>query len=208
MFFGCTTSPQNRRWYVAELSSSSGPSVSSEVSVSLPSAARVNPKTLRPLTMMRIFRSRLPRRLEDLDASTAPQDHNLTLVANCDSEILKAFVSRGWAQPILLKYGNQSHPWIVVGYGLSGNIHLKDPRDSTQKARTVTNFQREWKLPSPGQCALITAEQLNKPSVKRTLQKYLPPTKVSQVHILRETTHRTASVRYNEVLHLSNPRLK
>jgi hypothetical protein len=218
---GCAPSPQNQKFYIAELPSSTKPATSMQTEVALPPVARVRPREFPSrLWLDRLFRSRelhslksldnldtilapenpfLTRGLRmrhktgELDTALVPKNYNVTMVTHCDTEILKAFVATGWWPFVLLRHGNQIERWLVVGYDDSGNISLRDPRGPRVK-RSVTEFQREWKHPSPSQCVLITLEKLNKYDVRRRLQKYLPLAKVSQIHVrpVRRPNRRTA----------------
>jgi len=197
MVIGCTPSGQKQRWHIADLPSS-------KASVSPPSAAKVHLNVRENMWLDRLFRSRELRSLkslENLDAILAPKNphltrglrrrqksdeldtalipkiYNVTRITHCDTEILKAFVDAGWWSLVLL----ESTPWLVVGYDVSGNIILEEPRGHMQSRLAVNDFKRAWKLPSTGQCVLITLKNLNKHRVKKTLQKYLPLSKVSQI---------------------------
>ena len=219
---GCAPSPQNQKFYIAELPSSTKPATSMRTEVSLPPVARVRPREFPSrLWLDRLFRSRelltlknfdnlesilapenpfltgqMRRRHKtgELDTALVPKNYNVTVVTNCDTDILKAFVATGWWPFVLLRHGNQIERWLVVGYDDSGHISLRDPRGPRVK-RSVTEFQREWKYPSPNQCVLITLEKLNKHDVRRRLQRYLPLSKVSQIHVrsIKRPIRQTAS---------------
>ena len=218
---GCAPSPQNQKFYIAELPSSTKPATSMRTEVSLPPVARVRPREFPSrLWLNRLFRSRelltlknfdnlesilapenpfltgqMRRRHKtgELDTALVPKNYNVTVVTNCDTDILKAFVATGWWPFVLLRHGNQIERWLVVGYDDSGHISLRDPRGPRVK-RSVTEFQREWKYPSPSQCMLITLEKLNKYDVRRRLQRYLPLAKVTQIHVrpMKRPNRRTA----------------
>ena len=217
---GCAPSPQNQKWYIAELPSTTKPATSIRTEVSLPPVARVRPRENPPrLWLDRLFRSKelltlknfdnlesilapenpfltggLRRRHKtgELDTALVPKTYNVTVITHCDTEILKAFVATGWWPLVLSRNGSQIEQWLVVGYDDFGNIYLRDPRALRVK-RSVTEFQRAWKYPSPSQCMLITLEKLNKYDVRRRLQKYLPSSKVSQIHVrpIRRPTRQT-----------------
>lgn len=219
---GCAPSPKNQKWYIAELPSAAEPTTSIQTEVSLPPTARVRPReNPTGLWLDRLFRSRelntlksldyldtllapenpfLTRGLRkrhktgELDTSLVPKNYNVTVVTHCDTDILKAFVATGWWPFVLLRNGSQIEQWLVVGYDDFGNIYLRDPRAPRVK-RAVTEFQRAWKYPSPSQCMLITLEKLNKHDVRRRLQRYLPLSKVSQIHVrsIKRPIRQTAS---------------
>lgn len=219
---GCAPSPQNQKWYIAELPSAAEPATSIRTEVSLPPTARVRPReNPSGLWLDRLFRSKelntlksldyldnllapdnpfLTRGLRkrhktgELDTSLVPKNYNVTVVTHCDTEILKAFVASGWWPFVLLRNGSRIERLLVVGYDDFGNIYLRDPRGPRVK-RAVTEFQRAWKYPSPSQCMLITLEKLNKYDVRRKLQKYLPLSRVSQIHVrpIRRPTRQTAN---------------
>ena len=191
---------------LAPASNPTGPSTTSQ---SLPVTAKVHLNIHEITWLNRLFTSKELRRLkslEDLDTILAPENpyltsglrkvqrterpdtalvpktYNVTLLTHCDTEILKACIAAEWWPFVLLRHGNRIEAWLVMGYDDSGNISLQDPRRMLVK-RSVTEFQREWKLPSPGQCVLIALEPLDKRNIRRKLQKYLPPAKLSQIHI-------------------------
>ena len=221
---GCAPSPKNQKWYIAELPSSTKPATSIRTEASLPPTAEVHPReNPSRLWLDRLFRSkelltlknldnlesilapenpfltggiRRRHKTGELDTALVPKNYNVTVVTNCDTDILKAFVATGWWPFVLLKRGSQIERWLVVGYDDSGNIYLRDPRGPRVK-RAVTEFQRAWKYPSPSQCMLITLEKLDKYEVRRRLQRYLPLSKVSQIHVrsIKRPIRQTASKR-------------
>ena len=204
---GCAPSPQNQKFYIAELPSSTKPATSMQTEVALPPVARVRPREFPSrLWLDRLFRSRelhSLKSLDNLDTILAPENpfltrglrmrhktgeldvpknYNVTMVTHCDTA---AFSNRVVA--LCAVKARQSNR---TGYDDSGNISLRDPRGPRV---SVTEFQ-EWKHPSPRQCVLITLEKLNKYDVRRRLQKYLPLAKVSQIHVrpVRRPNRRTA----------------
>ena len=53
-------------------------------------------------------------RIDDLFARVKGEVDNLSLVSNCDLDILKGFVAGGWTPVVLLR--NERQPRVVVGY--------------------------------------------------------------------------------------------
>ena len=81
----------------------------------LPAAAAID-VTKKPLlkTFFRIDHD--IRRLEDLYGLTRGQVQNLSIVSNCNLDVLKAFVATGWAPIILSRRSGKGHLTTVMQY--------------------------------------------------------------------------------------------
>ena len=126
-FISCGASTQSQKWPIAEISSShptetTGTSESLEGSVSLPSSAKIKSERLRPLTGA--FRNQQLQRFNALTSTRVSREYSLTFVSNCDLDVLKGFVAKGWSPIVFLDHGNTPRLWAMVGYDTSGRIQL------------------------------------------------------------------------------------
>ncbi len=118
LLVGCGPAPQ--KMYIPSASTSgSGDPVSrtapASSSTSLPRTAEVESARL-PL-LKTIFRNQpIHHSIEDFYTRIKRQDNYLSLVSNCDLDILKAFIAAGWAPVVLLKLEGRLQFWALVGY--------------------------------------------------------------------------------------------
>ncbi len=157
----------------------------------LPAAAAVD-VTKKPLLKM-LFRNE-PRfnRLEDLYGTTRGQVQNLSVVSNCDLEVLKAFLATGWAPVILSRRSGKGHLTTVMQYddgdqqiqvGNPLDTQRKGPRSRVGRTLTYSEFEKEWTTGSGRKCVLITPKKLNEVSIHAALEKYLPKEQVARVQV-------------------------
>lgn len=157
----------------------------------LPTAAAVD-VAKKPLLKM-LFRD-VPRfnRLEDLYGTTRGQVQNLSVVSNCNLDVLKAFVATDWAPIILSRRSGKGHLTTVMGYDDGDQqIQVGNPLDARKKGlhtragRTLTysEFEKEWTTGSGRKCVLITPKKLNEASIHAALEKYLPEEQVTRIQV-------------------------
>ena len=199
LLVGCGPAP--RKMYIPSASTSgAGNSVPrtapASASTSLPRTAEVESARL-PL-LKTIFRN-LPiyYSIEDFYARIKRQDDHLSLVSNCDLDILKAFIAAGWAPVVLLQYGGDVLQfWAVVGFddgdeqiqlaniarAPSGTSDLKRLR---LRRFTYLDFVRAWsKRWSRRKCMLVAPGlAFTEAKVRSVLAKYLTATQASQVKV-------------------------
>ena len=210
---GCAPSPQNQKFYIAELPSSSEATMSTSTTASNASSASVQSKRVytdirERLWLDRLFRTKPLRQLKslnDLEAVLVPEYPRLTgglrkqqKTENPDT----ALIPKNYSVAVITHCDIEvlkafidvgwwslvlleSNPWLVVGYDDSGHIILQDPRwgGGNTNIRTESDFERLWLLPSRTQCVLIQLEQLDKYTVRRKLRGHLSPEKISKIHI-------------------------
>ena len=132
------------------------------------------------------------RRLEDLYGTTRGQVQNLSIVSNCNLDVLKAFVATGWAPVILSRRSGKGHLTTVMQYDdADQQIQIGNPLSAQRKGlhsragRTLTysEFEKEWTTGSRRTCVLITPKKLNAPSIHAALEKYLPKEQVARVQV-------------------------
>lgn len=209
--FGCAPSPQNKKFYIAELPS--------EVTKSSPASATVSNASSTPgqakrvytdvrewLWLDRLFRTKPLRQLKslnELEAVLVPEYPRLTgglrkqqKTENPDT----ALIPKNYSVAVITHCDIEvlkafvdvgwwslvlleSTPWMFVGYDDSGHIILEDPRGSSTSRRTESDFERLWLLPSRSQCMLIQLERLDKYTVRRKLRGHLSPEKINKIHI-------------------------
>ena len=223
MVVGCTPSPQNQKFYIAELRPSSNatapPSTratGSKVSSASVQAKRVYMDLREKMWLDRLFRTKPLRQLKslnELEAVLVPEYPRLTgglreqqKTENPDT----ALIPKNYSVAVITQCDIEvlkafvdvgwwslvlleSNPWLVVGYDDSGNILLEDPRGHPIIRKTESDFERLWQLPSRSQCVLIQLEQLDKYTVKRKLRGHLSPDKINKIHV--RTPARTPAAR-------------
>ncbi len=188
LFFGCGGSTRNDPYRIAEHKpTSSGettvPGKSAEQSSSLPPSAEVSQGRLRPL--VETFKSQQPQNFNALNATTVGRAYSLTIVSNCDLDVLKGFIVKGWAPIVSLHSSSRSQLWAMVGYGTAGEVVLENPINNRRQTRTDSEFTTQWELASASRCALITPGRLDQAKVQMALDRYLPQSKVAQVRVTR-----------------------
>lgn len=157
----------------------------------LPASAAID-VTKKPLlkTFFRIDHD--VRRLEDLYGTTRGKVQNLSVVSNCNLDVLKAFVATGWAPVILSRRSSKGHLTTVMGYDdADQQIQVGNPLAAQRKGlrtragRTLTysEFEKEWTTGSGRTCVLITPKKLNEPSIHAALEKYLPEEQVARIQV-------------------------
>ena len=197
LLLGCGGSTQKDQWRVAELKpSGSGktavPGKSVKEPSSLPPSAEINRSLLRPL--VETFKSQQPQNFNALNATTVGKAYSLTIVAKCDLDVLKGFIAKGWAPVVSLRRtGSNSRLWALVGYDATGQVHLENPTDNQRKTSREEDFITQWESASGNRCALITPGRLDQAKVQMELNRYLPPSKVAQVKVLRSLQGRAAA---------------
>ena len=197
LFLGCGTSTQNDQWRIAELKpSGSGkttvPGKSVKEPSSLPPSAEINRNLLRPL--VETFKSQRPQNINALNATTVNRAYSLTFISNCDLDVLKGFIAKGWAPVVSLRRtGSNSRLWAMVGYDATGQVRLENPINNQRKTSREEDFMTQWELASDNRCALITPGRLDQAKVDMELNRYLPQSKVAQVKVLRSLQGRAAA---------------
>ena len=209
---GCAPSPQNQKFYIAELPSSSetAGSLSASTTAANASPTSVQAKRVyadvREMWLDRLFRTKPLRQLKslnELEAVLVPEYPRLTgglrkqqNTENPDT----ALIPKNYSVAVITHCDIEvlkafvdvgwwslvlleSNPWLVVGYDDSGNILLEDPRGHPIIRKTESDFERLWQLPSRTQCMLIQLEHLDKYTVKRKLRGHLSTDKINKIHV-------------------------
>ena len=157
----------------------------------LPASAAVD-VTKKPL-LKAFFRSPPDvTRIEDLYGTTRGKVQNLSVVSNCNLDVLKAFLATDWAPIILSRRSGKGYLTAVMQYDdADQQIQVGNPlaaqrrglRTRAGRMLTYSEFEKEWATGSGRKCVLITAKKLNAPSVHAALEKYLPKEQVARVQV-------------------------
>ncbi|MCZ6679298.1 MAG: hypothetical protein O7E52_18870 [Candidatus Poribacteria bacterium] len=177
----CGTSTQNQRMPISGTASSRpAPSAST---ASLPPNANIDFRKL-PLLEV-IFRTQLKvNRLDELYGTTKTNVQHLSVVSNCNLDVLKGFVATGWAPIIALQHSGGKRLWAVTGYdNVAGQIQTANPISRVVRRFSDSDFEREWATGSGNKCVLVTPGRLTEARVNSELGKYLPSAQVSQVKV-------------------------
>lgn len=188
LFLGCGGSTRSDPYRIAEHKpTGSGKTTVPRKSVgepsSLPPSAEVSQGRLRPL--VETFKSQQPQNFNALNATTVGRAYSLTIVTNCDLDVLKGFIVKGWVPIVSLRSSSRSQLWAVVGYGTAGEVVLENPINNRRQTWTESKFITQWELASASRCALITPGRLDQAKVQMALDRYLPQSKVAQVRVSR-----------------------
>ena len=157
----------------------------------LPASAAVD-VTKKPL-LKAFFRGQPDvNRLDDLYGTTRGKVQNLSIVSNCNLDVLKAFVATGWAPVIRSRRSGTGHLSVIMRYDdADQQIQIGNPLGAqrrglqTRAGRTLTysEFEKEWTTGSARKCVLITPKKLDDVSIHAALEKYLPKEQVAQVQV-------------------------
>lgn len=131
-------------------------------------------------------------RLEDLYASTRGTVQNMSIVSNCDLDVLKAFVATGWAPIIRSRRSARGQLSAIMRYDdVDQQIQIGNPLDARAKgARSragrklgYAEFEKEWATGSGNKCVLITPKRLHDVEIHAALKRYLPEDRVGRVQV-------------------------
>ena len=130
------------------------------------------------------------RRLEDLYATTRGKVQNLSVVSNCNLEVLKAFVATGWTPVILSGRSNSRHLSAIMGYNdTDQQVQIGNPLGAQSRGTrgkrmlSYSEFEKEWGTGSANKCVLITPKKLHDVEIHAALKKYLPEDQVARVQV-------------------------
>ncbi len=194
LLMSCGPAPQGERMPIPSATRSQPASTSAPTRMragTLPSTATID-VTKKPL-LTAFFRT-LPDviRLEDLYATTRGKVQNLSVVSNCNLEVLKAFVATGWAPIIRSRRSGKGQLSVVMRYddadqkieiGNPLSARAKRPRSRVGRALTYSEFEKEWTAGSGNTCVLITPKRLHDVEIHAALKKYLPERHVDRVQV-------------------------
>ena len=157
----------------------------------LPSTAAID-FTKKPL-LTAFFRNEPDvNRLEELYATTRGKIQNISIVSNCNIDVLKAFVATGWAPVIRSKRSGKGHLTAVMKYDEAAQqIQIGNPLGARRRGAgarsgrmlSYSEFEKEWATGSQNKCVLITPKRLHDIEIHAALKKYLPEDQVAQVHV-------------------------
>ena len=198
LLVSCGPAPQGERMPIpsatrSQPASTSAPTATRTASATgaLPSSAEID-VTKKPL-LKALFRTELEvNRLEDVYAMTRGKIQNLSIVSNCDLEMLKAFVATGWAPVIRSRRSSKGHLSVIMGYDdADQKIQIGNPLSTSKKrpgsrvGRTLTysEFKKEWSTGSGNKCVLVTPRRLHDVEIHAALKKFLPEEQVDRVQV-------------------------
>ena len=191
---GCGPVPQKDARYIPTASptaSKTPVSKSSQASTntSLPRTAVV--ELVRMPLLKTVFRNPpATSRIDDLFARAKSQVDNLSLVSNCDLDILKGFVAAGWTPVVLLR--GERQPWVLIGYDddveeiqltniANAPARTTDPKRLRPRREDYSDFESKW---ASGKCLLVAPGlAYTDVKVRSVLSKYLTATHASQVMV-------------------------
>ena len=131
-------------------------------------------------------------RLEELYGSTRGKVQHISVVSNCNLDVLKAFVATGWAPIFRSRRSGKGHLSAIMKYddaaqqiqiGNPLSARAKRPRSRTGRTLTYSEFEKEWTTGSRNTCVLITPKRLHDLEIHAALKKYLPKEQVARVQV-------------------------
>ena len=157
----------------------------------LPASAAID-FTKKPL-LTALFRNEPNvNRLEDLYGATRGKVQHISIVSNCNLDVLKAFVTKGWAPVVLSRRSGKGHLTVVMKYddaeqqiqvGNPLGARRKGARSRIGRALAYSEFEKEWATGSGNKCVLITPKRLHDVEIHAALKKYLPEDQVDRVQV-------------------------
>ncbi len=196
LLMSCGPAPQGERMPIPSAThsqSTSGAATTRAASATpaLPAAAAID-VTKKPL-LKAFFRNEPDaNRLEDLYATTRGKVQNLSVVSNCNLDVLKAFVATGWTPVILLRRSGKGGLTTVMQYDdADQQIQIGNPLRAQRKGLrtragqtlTYSDFKKEWATGSGNKCVLITPKKLDEISIHAALKKYFPKEQVDRIQV-------------------------
>ena len=198
LLVSCGPAPQGERMPIpsatrSQPASASTPSGSHRDSTTgaLPASAAID-FTKKPL-LIALFRNEPDaNRLEDLYATTRGKIQHISIVSNCNLDVLKAFVVTGWAPVIRSRRSGKGHLTAVMGYDdAAQQVQIGNPLGARRRGagsrsgRTLSysEFEQEWVTGSGNKCVLITPKRLHDVEIHAALKKYLPKEQVDRVQV-------------------------
>ena len=195
---GCGPAP-GKRYIPSASTSGAGTAVprttSASARSSLPRAAEVESARL-PLPKAIFKNQPIHHSIEDFYARVKRQDDHISLVSNCDFDVLKAFIAAGWAPVVLLRYGGPVQFWALVGYDDSdeqiqltniARAHSGTNDLKRQRIRRLpySDFAMKWSDRRFARRCMLVAPGLafTEAKVRSVLVKYLTATEASQVMV-------------------------
>ena len=157
----------------------------------LPASAAVD-VTRKPL-LTTLFRNE-PNvsRLDDLYGSTRGKIQHISIVSNCNLDVLKAFVATGWTPIFRSRRSGKGHLTAVMGYDDSdqqvqiGNplgVRRQGAGSRAKRLLSYSEFEKEWTTGSGNKCVLVTPKRLHDVEIHAALKKYLPEEQVARVQV-------------------------
>ena len=196
LLVSCGPAPQGERMPIpsatrSEPASTMSATRSASTTATLPAAAAVD-VTKKPL-LKAFFRNEPDvNRLEDLYATTRGKVESISVVSNCNLDVLKAFLATDWAPIILSRRSGKGYLTAVMQYDdADQQIQVGNPlaaqrrglRTRAGRMLTYSEFEKEWATGSGRKCVLITAKKLNEMDIHAALKKYLPEEEVARVQV-------------------------
>lgn len=191
---GCGPAPQKGARYIPTASPTASKTPVSKSSQAPPSTSLPRTKmveVVRLPLLKAVFRNQAATsRIDDLFARAKDQVDSLSLVSNCDLDILKGFVAADWTPVVLLR--SERQPWVIVGYddGVEqiqlANIanapsRTTDPKRLNIRRQGYSEFESKW---ASGKCLLVAPGfAFTDVKVRSVLSKYLTATHASQVMV-------------------------
>ena len=196
LLISCGPAPQGERMPIPSATRSQPASTMSATRAApsteaLPSAAAID-VTKKPLLKMLFRNEPNVNRLEDLYATTRGKVQNLSVVSNCNLDVLKAFVATGWTPVILSRSSSKGRLAVVMQYDdADQQIQIGNPLGAQRKGLrtragrmlTYSEFEKEWTTGSGRKCVLITPKKLNEMDIHAALKKYLPEEQVARIQV-------------------------
>ncbi|MYB64109.1 hypothetical protein F4X73_05420 [Candidatus Poribacteria bacterium] len=123
--------------------------------------------------------------IDDFYATTQKTVRHSAIITNCSSDILKAFLAKGWTPIVMIKLQTQTAEIIPVSdYNDNSNqISLQNPVNLSKRRFNYKDFETYWSKGSKNKCVLITPQQLTERDIRNALAKYLSKDAFEQISV-------------------------
>ena len=131
-------------------------------------------------------------RLDDLYGSTRGKVQHISIVSNCNLDVLKAFVATGWTPIFRSRRSGKGHLTAVMGYddgvqqvqiGNPLGVRRQGAGSRAKRILSYSEFEKEWTTGSGNKCVLVTPKRLHDVEIHAALKKYLPEEQVARVQV-------------------------
>ena len=175
------------QYYIPETEATAGKKTEMRNEVKLPKAVSLN---LAQMPYVRNAFKQPPRvnsigGIDDFYVTTQKTVMHSAVITNCSSDILKAFLAKGWTPIVMIKLQTQTAEIIPVSdYNDNSNqISLQNPVNLSKRRFNYKDFETYWSKGSKNKCVLITPQQLTERDIRNVLAKYLSKDAFEQISV-------------------------
>ena len=123
--------------------------------------------------------------LDDFYAKTRATVQNAAIISGGSLDILKAFVAKGWAPIVMVKFPSRNPEILPLSHynDQSSEVYLQNPTNLAERRLSYADFEQYWAAGSRNKCLLITPRRLTEVDIQNALGKYLPAEAFQQIQL-------------------------